>query len=171
MSIDLSSIPPIIITDIDGTLSDHRHRLHHAVARDWDAYHATMHEDPVHKDVLGLLDLYSANGATIIACTARPAAYQARTTIWLLENGVPVDFLLMREPGDYRPSSVVKIEAMERWLAQTLDSAKVPFDGSATSIREIALQKVLFVLEDLDSVVQGWRDYGLNCWQVRKDPY
>lgn len=136
------------IIDIDGTLADCRHRLHHVLPgrkRDWEAFFGEMDDDepiwPVCEVVRHL-----ALESRIVLCSGRPENYRAVTEAWLDRNGVQRDALYMRPAGDTRPDHIVK--------AQILDGIKA--DGYEPFI----------VIDDRQSVVDMWRDRGLVCLQA-----
>lgn len=136
------------IIDIDGTLADCRHRLHHVLPgqkRDWDAFFAAMDEDglidPVASVVRSLADRYK-----IVLCSGRPENYRDVTEAWLDRNSVPRDALYMRPAGDTRADHIVK--------GQILDGIKA--DGFDPFV----------VIDDRQSVVDMWRERGLVCLQA-----
>ncbi len=144
-----------VIIDLDGTLCDTAHRDHLAEQKRWDDFHAVLHEDTAHEDVLHLIDhLYGNFG--IVLLTARPERYRQVTTNWLNLFGVKWDVLIMRKDDDFSSSDEFKIKALEHW-----------FGGD----KALVLDQVLFCLEDRTKNVQAFRNYGLPCWQVREGSY
>lgn len=136
------------IIDIDGTLADCRHRLHHVLPgqrRDWEAFFAAMDEDdliePVAHVVRSMADQYK-----VVLCSGRPENYRAVTEAWLDRHSVPRDALYMRPAGDTRADHIVK--------AQILDGIKA--DGYDPFV----------VIDDRQSVVDMWRERGLICLQA-----
>lgn len=147
-----------IILDLDGTISDHSPRFHLAQAKLWDEYHARCNEDLPHEDVLGLIDMIFnpalaplVDPVDLVICTGRSEKYRSVTMDWLRKHRIPVQTILMRGGNDFRKSGVIKAELLEEHF------------GS----KEEVIKQVLFVLEDRESLVQFFRDYGLPCWQVR----
>lgn len=136
-----------VIVDLDGTLCDCRHRLHHvqAGAKNWGAFFAGIADDmpvePIRRMVQTLAKDYK-----VVLCSGRPEEYRGVTVAWLDEWCVPFDSLYMRATGDYRPDHVVKMQLL---------------DG----IREDGFEPFL-VVDDRQSVVDGWREQGLLCMQV-----
>lgn len=146
-----------VVIDLDGTLCDSSHRDHWAQSGEWDEFHSRCSEDEPHEDVLWLVDLLSAFPQhEVIGCTGRNEAWRGATERWLLEKGAALDQVLMRPDHDYRPDHQLKIEMLKDWHNAT---------EPATNRR--AQDRVAFILEDRDKVVQAWRDAGFNCWQVR----
>lgn len=136
-----------VIVDLDGTLCDCRHRLHHvqAGARDWLAFFAGIPDDnpvePIRRMVQTLAKDYQ-----IVLCSGRPEEYRKTTVKWLDEWAVPFDSLYMRATGDYRPDHVVKMQLLAGIRADGFD----PF----------------LVVDDRPSVIEAWREAGLVCLQA-----
>lgn len=137
-----------VIVDIDGTLADCSHRLHHVLPggkRDWDAFFASMDEDGVITPVRDVVRALSRDYA-ILLCSGRPDNYRDVTERWLDDAYVPYNVLYMRPAGDTRADHIVK--------AQILDGIKE--DG----------YEPFLVIDDRQSVVDMWRDNGLVCLQA-----
>ena len=156
----------IIICDLDGTLCDITHRLIHVkpkTKKDWDAFFDGVLDDVINEPVLRVLQemtlgncgcSYGSNHREIIFCSGRPERCRADTVEWLhraeedlfdpdpeLENYK----LYMRNDGDYRSDVIVKQEILDAHIDK---------------------DRVLFVLDDRQSVVDMWRRNGLTCFQV-----
>lgn len=132
-----TNLPAAIICDIDGTI---------AIKGDRDIYDGSkVHLDSVNEPVMSILKkMYTDN--VIIMVSGRDGQYEDATRRWLIENGVPHDFLFMRKPGDRRKDSIVKEEIFDNEIR-----------GSFF---------VRFVLDDRNQVVDMWRRIGLPCFQV-----
>lgn len=143
----------VIVCDLDGTLANCEHRLHHIQSnpKNWDAFFAGAREDGVNAPVLHVLDRFLCYGSpfNIIFCSGRPERCREDTIWWLKEVchiwHEPVMQLFMRKDGDFRPDNIVKQEILD---------AHIPKD------------RVLFVLDDRQQVVDMWRRNGLTCFQV-----
>ena len=146
----------IIVCDLDGTLANCEHRVHHVQnkPKNWDAFYAGVRGDTVNGPVLHVLDKFmSYEGAiyNIIFCSGRPERCRADTEAWIEEMCNLNDFiLLMREDGDYRDDYIVKQEILDQ---------HIPKD------------RVLFVLDDRQQVVDMWRRNGLVCFQVAEGKF
>ena len=82
---------PVIIFDIDGTLSNPSHRLHHVTGpgpKDWTAFFATMADDAAAEPIIELCHSLGAAGHLRVICTGRPEKYRDVTEKWLYDNGV-----------------------------------------------------------------------------------
>lgn len=146
-----------IVVDIDGTLSDNRHREHFAQNKEWEAFHAALSADQPFEDVARLVRLAHIN-MEIVLCTGRNEAYRQRTLEWLRKHDIPHDCLLMRPDFDWGPDTEIKPKLLRRWHNETRPN------------REIG-DRVVFILEDRDKMVEAWREIGFNCWQVRLGGY
>jgi hypothetical protein len=140
-----------IIVDLDGTLADVRHRLHHIQGKgqkDWDRFFQGMPEDPVNEWCLQLMKAMAKEGYRIAIVSGRPEPYEAQIIEWLRRYEAPYDALYLRKSGDRRQDTVVKREILHQY-----------FDK----------QDILFVVDDRTTVVKMWRDEGLVCLQC--DPH
>jgi hypothetical protein len=141
----------IIVCDLDGTLANCEHRVHYVrnKPKNWDAFYAGVRGDTVNAPVLHVLYVfmdYEGGEHPIIFCTGRPERCRADTEWWLREVCHISDYtLLMRKDGDFRADYVVKQEILDQ---------HIPKD------------RVLFVLDDRQQVVDMWRRNGLVCFQV-----
>lgn len=100
---------PLAVFDLDGTLADVRHRLHHLRRRpkDWDAFFRAAVDDPPLDEGVRLA-LARAEDHELAYVTGRPERCRRDTVEWLERHGLPPGRLLMRAPGDYRPARVAK---------------------------------------------------------------
>jgi phosphoserine phosphatase len=147
----------LIICDLDGTLYNSEKRAHLAQQGLWDEFHAASSEDMPNEDVLAAIYCFDSVENTIIAITGRNEKFRGITEEWFNKHLVPIDTLLMRPDGDFRSDKEVKIGLFEQWNSTLLD----PFSK----------EDVLMALEDRDKMVDAWREYGVNCWQVRVGGY
>jgi predicted kinase len=138
-----------VIFDIDGTLADATHRLHHIKAKppNWDAFFAECVNDPVIEPIHELTRIIAAQGYRIILVSGRTDKVRAQTVAWLATNDVPYQELHMRAEGDYRQDYVVKSQILDAILAEG--------------------HEIAFVVDDRPSVVAMWRERGLTCLQCR----
>ena len=153
----------IIVCDLDGTLANCEHRVHHVQKTDgaglkrkpnWDAFYAGVQGDTVNGPVLIVLDSLMNSewrAFDVIFCSGRPERCRADTEAWIKEMCNLNDFtLLMRKDGDYRADYIVKQEILDQ---------HIPKD------------RVLFVLDDRQQVVDMWRRNGLVCFQVAEGKF
>jgi phosphoglycolate phosphatase-like HAD superfamily hydrolase len=142
------------IFDIDGTLSDPKHRLHHidstrTAKADWPAFFAACGQDAPIPHMIELLKGLWDSGAAVLFCTGRSDDVSGNTVDWLgahlLRPGERFDAgdVYMRKAGDHRADTIVKSELMDRIIA----------DGWTP----------IMVFEDRASVVTMWRERGIPC--------
>ena len=144
-----------IVVDLDGTVCDSSHRDHLAQAGQWDDFHKALTDDKPWKDAKELIFAMNQYGMNTIAVTGRNERHRCRTLGWLRLNEIEIDMLLMRRDDDFRSDTEVKPALLSEHF------------GSM----QIALESVLFILDDRDKVVQKWRDLGFRCWQVQPGGY
>ena len=135
------------VFDIDGTLANLDHRLHHIqkTPKDWDAFYEACDRDSLIDPIAKIA--WNLTGNTIVYVTGRSEQVRDKTILWLnhhslwMPNGNSV--LLMRQIWDHRPDHIIKPELV------------APFKDQITAI-----------FEDRASVVKAYRDMGLTCLQV-----
>jgi hypothetical protein len=147
----------IIICDIDGTLctDDHRnHLLADPNNRRWDEYFDLCHLDPPVDAVIKVLqtfncanpyDLPGQPDYEIHLMTARGDTVKQKTLDWLERHNVPYDSIIFRDADCRLQDNVLKT----MWANEL---------GGP--------DRVLFVLEDRQRVVDAWRAAGYTCFQV-----
>jgi phosphoglycolate phosphatase-like HAD superfamily hydrolase len=106
---------PLAVFDLDGTLSDTRHRLHHvsSAPRDWDAFFRAAADDPPLPDGISLA-LDWASRCDLGYVTGRPERCRRDTEEWLTTHGLPAGDLWMRDDTDRRPARVTKPRLLQR---------------------------------------------------------
>ena len=146
-----------IILDLDGTLCNTDHRIHHLnkTPKDWDSWNAGIMDDEINFQVkcavYGLLQLLHTHPKKLLIVTGRFEEFRTATESWLTRNGIVTYQLFMRKKYDFRSDTSVKEEIYHRFIEQDYD--------------------VKVVLEDRGKVVQMWRSLGLECWQVKEGDY
>lgn len=156
-----------ILFDLDGTMADCAHRLHHLQKEppDWKAFYddctldlplpaAVLYNILVRQSIM-MIDCHAerpdAPVPLIDIVTSRPELYRGLTMRWMRDSGLmPPHDLFMRANNDFRPDQEVKLEIYKR---------------------EYANKEVDIVFEDRDSVVKMWRDAGIPCFQVAAGNY
>ena len=144
-----TDIPKNIICDLDGTLADIEHRVHHirgSSRQDWDAFFRACTEDLPIRNTIHLVQRLHEVGFRVLIVSGRSDLVRAETEEWLEKHEVPYDQLLMRRDADHRSDTVVKAEMLE----------------------EIGIgpEDVLMVLDDRNKVVEMWRERGFHTFQV-----
>lgn len=159
-----------VVVDIDGTLSDPSHRLHHIqnksiledinapAPRDfkprWDLFHAEVDKDPLKEPIRDLVQHLNADGYhgyDIIIVSGRSPEHGCgiKTEEWLDKHAIPYSHLFMRAAGDYKPDYEHKQEILDL----------------------LPKERIAFVLDDRDQVVKMWRANGLTCLQVAEGKF
>ncbi|MFR9676507.1 hypothetical protein [Streptomyces sp. TR06-5] len=111
----MTSARPLAVFDLDGTLSDVRHRLHHlaSVPKNWDAFFRSAVDDlPLHAGIA--LAKEWAERADLGYVTGRPERCRRDTEDWLAAQGLPAGELWMRDDTDRRPARVTKPRLLGR---------------------------------------------------------
>jgi len=136
------------IFDIDGTLADLDHRLHHIqkAPKDWAAFFSEVGGDTPIEHVCQLaLDLH-AGGSVIVYVSGRSDECRDTTADWLDRVGLPRGHLFMRKSGDHRDDDILKAEILRELLALGYSP--------------------IMAFDDRNRVVKQWRDNGVPCAQV-----
>jgi uncharacterized HAD superfamily protein len=95
----------ICIFDIDGTLANCDHRLHYVKnkPKNWDAFYSECMSDHIVWPVAEMLELFRKNHLIYIV-TGRPERNRELTELWLNNNKIYFDKLIMRGDRDFRKS-------------------------------------------------------------------
>lgn len=173
----------MIVCDLDGTLCDISHRKHFVERRclaqvngktcnglrtklacpscgadslascskvDWAGFFANVADDKLNAPVAELLDMFADDGNHILLVSGRPInPCGIPTEDWLAAHDVKYDHLFMRAGGDSRSDVIVKQEILDLLPKDRID----------------------YVLDDRDSVVEMWRKNGLFCMQVAEGAF
>lgn len=147
-----------IIVDIDGTLTDATHRLHHikkpkGEKKDWPAFFDAMGDDPPTAVTWFLDNFLSSPGMLaphIILCSGRPESHRDVTLEWLEKHARRlsrrVRGLCMRPNGVY----ISDVE-LKRGMLQGLRAAG--YD-------------IRLVIDDRPDVIQMWKEEGLTVLEI-----
>jgi hypothetical protein len=137
-----------VVFDLDGTIADISHRVHHVRGHrpDWGAFFAACPDDRPKAPVIAALHAHRFAGHRVEIWSARSDVVRDATELWLRNNGVPPTLLAhMRAAGDNTPDTVLK----RHWLLQLHESERPDL-----------------VYDDRQRVVDMWRDEGIACFQV-----
>lgn len=135
----------VVIVDMDGTLADAAHRLHHIRSRpkNWKAFFEGMDRDPLIPVVADWVRALAADHDIAIV-TGRPAEYADRSTAWLRKHDIPFVQLFLRRSGDHRPDYVAKEDLL----------------------RVIPPERIAFAIDDREPVCAMWKRNGVRCFLV-----
>jgi phosphoglycolate phosphatase-like HAD superfamily hydrolase len=134
----------IVVFDLDGTLADCSHRLHHILKepKDWDAFFKECDKDAPITYMIDFFHTLSCHYTTYIV-TGRSEVAKQQTETWLLDKRCFPDRLIMRQEGDHTDDHILKLKMVEDFK-----------------------DRIAFVFEDRTRVVKMWRDAGIPCFQV-----
>lgn len=144
-----------VIVDIDGTLADCEHRLHHILVgeKDWPAFDAGIPDDTPIENMIEMVRIFDGIDLNIILLTGRNERTRDATIEWLEQHGVPFHMLEMRDYHDHRPAVEIKVERLKEL--------------------KIHPAHVLSIFEDEPKTVRALRDLGFHVCDVLewKDGY
>lgn len=143
-----------IIVDLDGTLADNSHRVHHIKKEPkyWDVYNGLIKGDECNEWCNKIIKkFYVDNYVLIVTGRMQTKQIEKDTIRWLYDNNIPYDKIFFRKDQDFREDSIVKLEIYEQHIELNY--------------------KVLFVLDDRPRVVDMWRKIGLVCLQPNFVPH
>lgn len=138
-------LPPVVVFDIDGTLTDEHHRKQYRDAKDWDTYFSKCDEDSPIEHVMELVREYKAKGYEIWLMTGRVETCKEKTIAYMEKHNVPYDRLKMRSKGVMLPDYVLK----PAWIG-----------------KYIGKERVEVIYDDREKVIEGFRKKGLNVIDV-----
>lgn len=144
---------PCYVFDLDGTLADLSHRLHHIQGdkKDWRAFFAAVAGD---EPIAPMVELFrtirhssehSYVGTPVVIVSGRSDECRDQTEAWLDRHELYASALYMRRAGDHRPDDIVKKELLQQMLAE-------------------GYRPILFI-DDRKRVVDMWRAEGFTCLQ------
>lgn len=142
---------PCYIFDIDSTLANNAHRLHHIekTPKDWEAFYEACDKDVCIPAIVTLARNLLVC-APLFYVTGRPERTRKKTWVWLQDLRL-FGSLYMRKDGDYREDFVVKAELLQQ-------------------IRDAGFDPTI-AFEDRDSCVKMFREHGVACAQVCEGTY
>ena len=146
----------IIVCDVDGTLSNHDHRIGLVTGpkKDYEAYYSKMYLDVPFPEAQRVLKSFTLNPALgFWLLTGRPERYRAATEAWLREHFSFLTryHLFMRPDGDYTKASIFKERVLQsKLIAEELEP--------------------IFIDDDLRNA-EMYSRYGIflkapECWEV-----
>lgn len=139
-----------VIFDIDGTIADITHRLHHIKGekKDWNAFFAACPQDEPIAPIINLVRIFDAVGFKILLVSGRSDKVVGETASWLAQHRVPFMSMYMRKDGDHRNDDILKEEILNGLIK----------DGYV----------IRYVVDDRSRVVEMWRRRGLTCLQCNQ---
>ena len=143
--------------DLDGTLCNLDHRLHHiqGTVKDYDAFYNACSEDTLNYPVAALARALFDAKYTLWLFSGRTARVLPQTVKWLEENALGPEmwaYMRFRREGDHTPDHLLK----KSWW----EEIPLPYR-----------QNFLFAVEDRKRMVDTWRALGLPCLQVAEGDF
>ena len=143
-----------LVVDLDGTLCNNNHRLHHLYKFDeskkekfdFNLAYSGIPKDDINNWCLELMNLYHQTGYSIIIMTGRHNwdKVKINTSIWLDKFKVPYDELYFRQ-DDELVNSDMKRAYYEQYIKDRYD--------------------IVLAIDDEIKVVEMWRSLGIPCLQ------
>ena len=142
-----------VIFDIDGTLSDNEHRVHHLQGekKDWDAFFAAQPLDTPRQDVLDVLCMYERDGCFIFLLTGRGEEWRDMTEAWLAKYNIHYDVLVMRPLGDRTDDDILKLEQIKAWQAEGFN--------------------IVGLFDDRMRICEAARNHGITVFQMARGEF
>jgi phosphoglycolate phosphatase-like HAD superfamily hydrolase len=130
------------VFDIDGTLADGSHRIHHILRqpKDWLSYFSKLEDDSLILHVAEVCKCI-AEVYDVVYVSGRPEEYREPTRRWMLRHHLPPGSLYMRPEGDRRNDDIVKIEILGR-LREDGYEVLMWFEDRARCVRALRLAGV-----------------------------
>jgi hypothetical protein len=140
------------IIDIDGTIADGTHRLHHIQKepRDWDTFFKACGDDKPIEHMLHVVEALSLY-YDIVLVSGRSDLVMAETVAWLDKQEITWSALYMRKQGDHTDDDKLKIKLLEQ-------------------VRKDGFEPVM-AFDDRNRVVKAWREAGIPCAQVAEGDF
>lgn len=138
---------PCVLVDLDGTLADARHRLHHLdrKPRNWDAFNGAAGKDPLITATFRWLESLGDH-LSIVILTGRPTTVADLTVAWLAQHQVRWDLLAMRPANDRAEAANLKRRLLD-------------------ALRHLGFDPQL-AIDDEAGVVAAYERAGVPCLQI-----
>lgn len=139
--------------DLDGTLADGTHRVHHlkSTPPDWRTYFSKCGDDEPIAHMVHLFRVLTRAGYPVVIVSGRSDEVRAETEHWLARHNLHPAKLVMRKAGDHKPDDVLKMEMLEDLQAE----GWLP----------------IMAFDDRNRVVAAWRKAGIPCAQVAEGDF
>jgi phosphoglycolate phosphatase-like HAD superfamily hydrolase len=140
------TLPPVVVFDIDGTLTNENHRSHLRQEKKWEEYFALCHLDPPIQSIIDLTHQYRAKGYEIWIMSGRAISTEQVTRELFEKYNVTFDHLKLRGEGNFIPDFALK----PAWISKYIGN-----------------ERVEVIYDDQDKVIEGFRKKGLNVIDVK----
>lgn len=141
------------VFDMDGTLSDCSHRLHHVreKPKNYKKFYDDVLLDKPIEPILSIARLLQLGSKNIVISTGRDELCFDATKMWLDIQRIYPKFIFMRNKGDSRQDFIVKKEHLDK-------------------MKTLGLTPIA-AFDDRTRVVDMWRENGIQCLQVAPGDY
>jgi phosphoglycolate phosphatase-like HAD superfamily hydrolase len=140
------TLPPVVVFDIDGTLTNEAHRSHLRNEKRWEEYFALCHLDTPIQPIIDLTHEYRAKGYEIWIMSGRAISTEAITRELFEKFNVTYDNIKLRGEGNFIPDFALK----PAWISKYIGN-----------------ERVEVIYDDQDKVIEGFRKKGLNVVDVK----
>lgn len=139
---------PVYLFDLDGTLFNGDHRLHHIQKepKDWATYFSLCGDDAPIPHIVRLAQDLARSRTDIVYVSGRSDECRKQTESCIFRHDLPFAPLYMRRQGDHRNDDIIKLELLEQ-------------------IRRDGYEPIM-AFDDRDRVVRALREAGLPVAQV-----
>jgi hypothetical protein len=167
---DIHKTLPVMIVDLDGTLCNIDHRLHHVrndnkKKRRWDLFFKEVPGDSVNEWCKLLINRAHYN--PVILCSGRPDSTRKDTEAWLMKHGFAKE-LYVKENGE----KVIDRRYRHLFMRHRTDHRQ------DSIVKEIILEfeiktryNVWMAVDDRKQVVDMWRKHGITCLQCAEGDF
>ncbi len=147
---------PLVIFDLDGTLSDATHRQWmirkdraDGLKPDWRTFYRACGRDKPKLATIAVAKALHAASHELWLFSGRSNEVQALTSAWLVEHELAMLFsrYRFRPEGDHQPDDKLK----RGWYEEMSEQDR---------------ERLLLVFDDRDRMVAMWRSLGVTCFQV-----
>lgn len=145
----------IYIFDLEGTLSNHSHRLHllpkvsekEANSKDhYAAFHAAFPKDPVNNHIVNMINSFFEFNPAIIL-TGMMEKHRQMAVDYLDYHKVFCDSLVMRQNDDFRPSPEFKLAHIKDLYKKYQFDCAVVFDDREDIVDHLTKNSIVEVVE------------------------
>ena len=136
----------IVFVDIDGVLANCDHRLHYLKEKDYDSFYSDeemIKDSPIEAGLNLLETLLLDPMCKVVLLTGRPYRTENITRKWLKEyiyssySDIENLDIIMRKNHDFRPSEVVKVEALKKFGVDKLSVASLFIDDDPKNVKAV----------------------------------
>jgi len=144
-----TTLPPVVIFDIDGTLMNEEHRAEYRDKKDWATYFSLCGQDTPFQHIVDLTKEYKDKGYEVWIMSGRYITTEKDTLESFEKCGVVFDHMKLRGEGNFIPDYVIK---------------------PAWARKHIGLERIEAVYDDSPRVIDAFRKKGLNVIDVTAMP-